>query len=355
MLDFSILYVLFRFTNRNKNLREKFRNNKVVSVLAVSVLVLWFGSFFLSLLLGDHSYGNVYNRLQGDPLIIGGMLAVNILLVMTAIWLMWTGLQRERSDCFWGGVLFFLFWTVVRYVDLFSGFGGMLGAAAVFLVCGLFMFGISYVWAIQTRKRAAENTVEVFETPSQPFQIPVWLSKSEDLLSRFWQSERNVLTAYILVVLIQFGILGAMVANEMVPHRSGTTICVATVPVDPRDMFRGDYVTLRYPFSDSTDISGYAVIRNNPTEQTVFVSMQQDGELWKPTGISKSRPKDGVFLRGTVKPYSRAVIYGIESYFVQEGTGKEIENAMRRASGTVVVELNVAPNGKAAVKTVRIK
>jgi uncharacterized membrane-anchored protein len=81
--------------------------------------------------------------------------------------------------------------------------------------------------------------------------------------------------------------------------------------------------------------------------------MRQDGDLWKPVGFSPTRPKEGVFLRGTVK-HGR-IEYGIEKYFVQEGTGKVIEDAMRRDRSSVIVELTVASNGKAAIKSVQVQ
>ena len=39
-------------------------------------------------------------------------------------------------------------------------------------------------------------------------------------------------------------------------------------------------------------------------------------------------PASGVFIRGTAQGYGRAT-YGIESYYVQEGTGHDYENAVR--------------------------
>ncbi|MDR3108762.1 MAG: GDYXXLXY domain-containing protein [Planctomycetaceae bacterium] len=347
VFDYSILFALFRFNNSEKKLREKFRDNKVVTILAISVAVLWLGLYFLTRYIGLDTGGYDYSWWKDNPLVYGGMISVNVLLVMTTIWLMWTGLKRERGDWFWSGALFFLFWTIVRYIDLFAEFGGMLGTAAIFFVCGLLLFGICYVWAIQPRK----NTAEVSEPLLKTFPIPARLNS----ISRFWQSERNVLMASVLAALVQFGMLGAMVANEMYPHRSGTVISVTTIPVDPRDMFRGDYVILRYSFSNLSTITGGNRFLNYPAEQTVFVTMRQGGELWQPDRVSRNRPKDGVFLRGTVKPYSSEIVYGIESYFVQEGTGKAIEQAMRRDRESVIVELTVAPNGKTAIKTVHVK
>ena len=184
--------------------------------------------------------------------------------------------------------------------------------------------------------------------------MPTWLTALGNRISLFWQSERNILSAVVIVAILQFGILGAMIGNEMVPHVSGTTIRVTTVPVDPRDLFRGDYVILRYEFSNSNSIPGYDA-PHNINVKTVYVSMQQDGTLWKAVGISQAKPKEGVFLRGTVK-HGR-IEYGIESYYVQEGKGKPIENAMRNRedSQSVIVELVVAPNGKASIKEVHVQ
>ena len=83
--------------------------------------------------------------------------------------------------------------------------------------------------------------------------------------------------------------------------------------------------------------------------------MKQEGDLWKPVSILRTRPHEGIFLRGVLKPHSNEIVYGIESYFVQEGTGKAIEDAMRRGREGVVVELAVAPNGKTSIKTIHVR
>jgi len=92
---------------------------------------------------------------------------------------------------------------------------------------------------------------------------------------------------------------------------------------------------------------------NSRSAQTVYVTMKQDGDLWKATGLSRTKPKSDVFLRGTMR-YNR-IEYGTESYFVQEGTGKAIEDAMRRDRESVIVELVIAPDGKAAIKAVHVE
>ena len=347
MINLLVMSALFRYGHYKESLYNLIRRNTLLLAWVISFFALWMGSLCLSSVLGPSYY---HRSLLNDQAALGGMFAVNVLIVWLAVGLILYGLRRERGGWFWGGVLFFLFWAVVRYVDLFSGAGGMLGASAIFMFCGLFMFGVAYVWTTYRHKfRVQEPASENL----QEFTMPVWLAAIRDRIASFWQSERNIFTAVVIVAVIQFGILVAMIVNETRPHVAGMTIRVTTTPADPRDLFRGDYVTLRYKFSNASSIPG-STIRNDEAGQTVFVTMEQDGELWKATGINRTKPKEGVFLRGTLKSYGREIVYGIESYFVQEGTGKAIEEAMRRNRENVVVELVVAPDGKAAIKTVSV-
>jgi uncharacterized membrane protein len=70
----------------------------------------------------------------------------NVAMVVLAIWLMHVGLRDERGLAFAAGVGYFLLWSILRYVDLFANAGGMLGAAGMFFLCGLMLFGLSLLW-----------------------------------------------------------------------------------------------------------------------------------------------------------------------------------------------------------------
>jgi uncharacterized membrane protein len=76
---------------------------------------------------------------------------VNVAMVAGAFWLIQVGLQEDRGRPFGAGVLYFLLWAVLRYVDLFGDFGGMLGAAMMFFLCGGALFGVARYW--QGRKQ----------------------------------------------------------------------------------------------------------------------------------------------------------------------------------------------------------
>lgn len=155
--------------------------------------------------------------------------------------------------------------------------------------------------------------------------------------------ERIVLLA---TVAFQALILVAMIASREFVLLRGETIQLRVVPVDPRDLFRGDYVILGYDFSRmSPDGAGPG--------QTVYVSLEpeSDGQHWRAGRISTQRPSDGKFLRGRVE--ADRIVCGIESFFVQEGQGRRYEDAIR--SGRLYAEIAVDAEGNAAVRKLHVE
>ena len=73
-------------------------------------------------------------------------LLVNGAMVAGAFWLMQVGLREDRGRPFSAGVLYFLLWAVLRYMDLFGDLGGMLGAAVMFFACGAALFAVARYW-----------------------------------------------------------------------------------------------------------------------------------------------------------------------------------------------------------------
>ena len=65
-------------------------------------------------------------------------------------------------------------------------------------------------------------------------------------------------TAIVILsaVLFQFVVLSGMYVSAALPLWTGTEVKIKTIPVDPRSLFRGNYATLRYPFStiESTEL-----------------------------------------------------------------------------------------------------
>jgi uncharacterized membrane-anchored protein len=148
---------------------------------------------------------------------------------------------------------------------------------------------------------------------------------------------------FLAVVALQVGLLLAILIPEERTLATGEEVLLQTVPVDPRDLFRGDYVQLRYAIS--------TVHRQLAPGDRVFVGLEKRGETWEVRSVYYS-PPEGLFIKGTVATAFGDVAtieYGIESYFVPEGSGHIIENAR-----DVKVKVAVDSSGNAAIKQVLV-
>jgi uncharacterized membrane protein len=79
----------------------------------------------------------------------------NVAVIVFGLWLVGIGLNQDSGRTFAAGVICLLTWTVMRYIDLFGDVGGMLGAAAIFFLCGLALFGVAWFW--RHRKEVAHD------------------------------------------------------------------------------------------------------------------------------------------------------------------------------------------------------
>jgi len=122
--------------------------------------------------------------------------------------------------------------------------------------------------------------------------------------------------------------------------KTGEKVFLETIPVDPRDLLRGDYVILNYKISQLPPT--YNFLENN---KTIYIILKIDkNNIGSIDYISEKKPKDKLFIKG--QKNSNSIKYGIESYFVKEGTGKELQQNLR--NGTLV-EIALDKNGAAKV------
>ncbi|MFC1599256.1 GDYXXLXY domain-containing protein [Candidatus Omnitrophota bacterium] len=158
---------------------------------------------------------------------------------------------------------------------------------------------------------------------------------------------------FAVFVLFQIILLCSFIAVKEIRIRSGQEIIVKTVPVDPRSLFRGDYIDLNYEFSRINLKEMESPKTNFYHGQRIYVVLSQEIG-YRPVWVGKAPPQllneDEVVIAGTVKGYGHRqqvnVSYGIESYFVPEGKGKYIEGALRKRR--VTVELSLSPGGGGA-------
>src|SRR3989338_5741046 len=122
-------------------------------------------------------------------------------------------------------------------------------------------------------------------------------------------------------------IIVGFVAIKEFTLQTGTDVILKTMPVDPRDLFRGDYVILRYEIS-TLDLNILKTDSEFVENDKVYVSLDIDEEGYgNPTGVYRNQPEE-LYITGkvtNVRDNQLTVEYGIESYFVPEGQGRVIE------------------------------
>ena len=179
---------------------------------------------------------------------------------------------------------------------------------------------------------------------------------------------RKVWVAIAAVAAVQMAVLGWMVWGRVHLLKTGREVTFEVVPVDPRSLFRGDYVILSYPFSSvratqSDDVTFPYLTHKN---DVVYVTLAPDGETnWKRLAIGRDYPAGvepgQVVLQGRVdqvwpdmenKRQTGRIRFGIESYFVPEGTGAEIEKQVRDHKIKAVVA--VGADGLSAIKALEV-
>lgn len=148
--------------------------------------------------------------------------------------------------------------------------------------------------------------------------------------------------AVVAAIVIQFAVLGWMAGQREWIVRTGPSVWLCTAPVDPRDPFRGDYVTLGYEISTiPAEKCGPALrakmdemnaTRHWQQETVIFVALdaRENGSA-EIVSADLTPPESGLFIKGRVRgsgvhPSGLAgVSYGIDAFFVEQGRGRELE------------------------------
>ncbi|WP_341357055.1 GDYXXLXY domain-containing protein [Rossellomorea sp. y25] len=151
----------------------------------------------------------------------------------------------------------------------------------------------------------------------------------------------------ILIILLQAGWVGYQVYSNETLLKNGETIVLELQPVDPRSLLQGDYVELNYTISQLEDTSIEdngpitIVLRKNAQGIHEHVGIYRFNEKWN-TPYEK-KPGD-VLLNGKVTnswDNNAQITYGIEHFFIPEGTGLDVEGKVKAA----VVKVSDKGNG----------
>lgn len=167
-----------------------------------------------------------------------------------------------------------------------------------------------------------------------------------------------------LAVALQILVLGGMIGTHGFTVVTGEPVRLQSVPVDPWDLFRGEYVTLSYEISRFEP--GTFPMEGAPYKrgQTVWVRLRDGLPAATALSVSAERPAAApgeVVLKGRVEWYHEGhsdpwssypgelmIRYGVEQFYVPQGQGPGLE----RDREQLIVEVKVDRYGRAALSKV---
>ena len=178
----------------------------------------------------------------------------------------------------------------------------------------------------------------------------------------------RIIIGLLVAVTFQTAILTQMVWAQITLLRSPTEVVLESAPVDPRDLFRGDYVILNYAIA-SFETGEIPIDETLDYDDDAYVVLKIASPYATPVRVLAALPEnlqpDEAVIRGQVNWVYRpedpttsmnceencpaiSLSYPLDSYFVPEGTGTEIEKYRNERALGVIVALN--EEGDAAIK-----
>jgi uncharacterized membrane-anchored protein len=168
-------------------------------------------------------------------------------------------------------------------------------------------------------------------------------------------------------------ILGGMIVGHAWPLWTGRMVTMKVTPVDPRDPFRGEYVRLGTaanrlrvgaaglpPAGDNRIVVQPlgSVFEEPARGSVVYVQLQPSATGdFLPATISATRVADALNLRGRIRYVTNRgdldVDYGLDAFYVQEGTGPVLEQALREGRN-VQMEVAIAPSGQSRIRSLLV-
>lgn len=168
----------------------------------------------------------------------------------------------------------------------------------------------------------------------------------------------NMTLRVVLILAVQITALLGMIGMKQWTLNHGTPVILETAPIDPRSLFSGDYVRLNYTIS-SLSLEQLGGDREFRRHDTVYLVLQAAEPYARPLSVHRQMPQlasGQVALKGEVEyvsdtrwnaqtrkldpAKSLSVHYGIENYYVTEGTGLELERPADNARVSVRVAVD---------------
>ena len=170
---------------------------------------------------------------------VGRLLLLAVLTLAGLLAAMYWALHTDNRGALWIGYAAF---AVEIYALYWRTLGTLLDTSLFFLVAAILVSALAWVaYLLHQRKRPAR--------------------------SRRMTASRKLLLALAIVALAQTGVLASMVVDRTLLLKTGREIILPIVPVDPRDLFRGEYVRLGY---DINTVPAMLLVGPPPARNAAF-------------------------------------------------------------------------------------
>ena len=169
----------------------------------------------------------------------------------------------------------------------------------------------------------------------------------------------------LLVFSLPVLILLAMTVKPAWTAMAGEEIQIQTAPVDPSDLFRGNYVALSYQIESinpkQLDEAIFADFKskNAGDHRNVYVQLEKgDDNLYHAGRVTYKNPKTGIYLKGKLQiPYEledSSVIqieYGLDNYYAPKEIAEELESSAAVKPAVAIIKVR---NGHGVLKEIFI-
>ncbi|AZH31787.1 DUF2157 domain-containing protein [Paenibacillus sp. M-152] len=252
------------------------------SSLFFSLLFLFWTTFFEDVI--PHSY-----------------MFMNIFYFVIVTWMVFAFIRHKQKLEAITSVVFWFIFIGFKYYDLLWT---LLYKSFTLALLGIIVLGITWWFD----RRMAHSGKTAFDADHRSFSF---MRLSPLLIA--------------IVIVLQLGIIGYQTARSEALLATGASVKLKLAPIDPRSLLQGDYVALNYdistppsknPLQEKDWNRGKVKVVLTPDSQGVYIAdrLYQDGEKLAHHEIVLNGQWNG----------SR-ILYGIENYFIPEGTGRTVE------------------------------
>ena len=158
-------------------------------------------------------------------------------------------------------------------------------------------------------------------------------------------NKRFLAISLTLTIGFQMFVLATEYLSSVWPLWFGSPVTLKTAPVDPRSLFRGNYVRLNY---DISTIDKDLTKENFKKNALGYVTLKEEGGVFVATGLYHKKPESTLFIRGRVVGEGNAyrMKYGIEAYFMPKEKALRAEKSVRQGANA---EIYILSSGRSAI------